>query len=166
MDRTDYYDRSTLLPRHFSRCDLGTVKHAPQRHRPNFLYVLYFKIEQRLARVCRGVVNQDVDPAELVEDLMKHLVNLSPVTDVGAYELCPALEAAYQCEEFPWPARFRQISQKMTSAPDRASSAAVAWPMPLAPPVTTATLPCRLMNPGGSGCTGPPFGLDLSREIW
>src|SRR5882724_6321377 len=34
-----------------------------------------------------------------------------------------------------------QISQKATSAPQRASSMAIACPMPRAPPVTNATLP-------------------------
>src|SRR5471032_2258221 len=56
-----------------------------------------------------------------------------------------------------------EVAVPMTTAPRRPSSRAIAWPIPRLAPVTSATLPCRLMQASPDSdqrCTGG------SERVW
>src|SRR5471032_23478 len=56
-----------------------------------------------------------------------------------------------------------EVAVPMTTAPRRPSSRAIAWPIPRLAPVTSATLPCRLMQASPDSdqrCTGG------SESVW
>ena len=87
----------------------------------------------------RGIVHEDVDPAERLGDVRGHRRRRLPVGDVdlhGGRRAPPATSAA-AARSAASPFR----SARATSAPASPSARPYTWPMAPPPPVTIATLP-------------------------
>ena len=84
-----------------------------------------------------GVVAQDVQPTEARDGEIDQRLHLVGIGDVGALESAPCRRASRPPRSPP----SASMSATTTEAPWAAKSSAVARPMPLAAPVTMATLP-------------------------
>ncbi len=97
-------------------------------------------LQQRLLDQDAGIVDQDVEPAEARQNSVEHRDDLGLVGDVDlGRERLPAAggHGSATSSIRSWSAR----SAIATRQPSAASARAMARPMPLAPPVTSARLP-------------------------
>ena len=100
--------------------------------------------QQMAAENATGVVDEDIDAAELVLDLGHALRDMEAVRPIGRHDEIarrPIVSISRAALVAPsWLAR----QWSATSAPSRASAMAVARPMPTPAPVTSAICPLSL----------------------
>ena len=94
-----------------------------------------------------GVVDDDVEPAELGDRALHQRLDVGVARDVGGRSRAPGRPPASTSCAVSSSAAFERAASA-TSAPASASATAIARPRPRLAPVTTATLPASDAGPG------------------
>src|SRR5207244_264106 len=84
MNGADHDDRSAALLDHLPGGQLTAMENTPQGDVPNFLDVGRFEVDERLADIDCGIIDEDVEAAGFIENILEKTLQTRPVRDIRA----------------------------------------------------------------------------------
>ena len=139
-DRGQVDDAAPVALDHLALRGARAQKRAPQMHRGDRVPILVGHLVDQIVAGDAGIVDEDVERAEPLGDLLDHRLDLGGYRDIGLEaDRRDAMPSGDRSAVASAPAPSR--SAIAIAAPSSASRSAVASPMPRAPPVTSATRP-------------------------